>query len=185
MRRIDRGELALAPAKVTPAGVATVASLADKALEQAAPAWLRPLLQTAPWIVPMPLVVAILLGLVGWLLGAGALALLLVAAGAALSAWAVSATQQVNAAGGIREERQTPEAVADLKHSPDFTLVSPGTAKAVTLRASGPDSPEAQRFKSALTDAALLIERPWRRTPSVKTVRHVSRSRSPRRVPPC
>ena len=54
----------------------------------------------------------------------------------------------------LREDAQTPEAVAALPTSPDFAIALPGSG--VTPRSGSTDSPDATRFKQALTDAAEL-----------------------------
>jgi hypothetical protein len=156
--RIDRGELPLVPTKVTPAGAPTIAALSNRAASAIAPPWLLQLLVTSPWLVPMVAVFAFLLALILWFAGLGTIAVALLLVGAATGLWLRQRQQRLAGARGMREENQTPAAIAGLRRSPDFTIAAAKDSPGITLRATGADSPEAQRFKSGLADAAALLQ---------------------------
>lgn len=160
LTRVDRGELSLAPPKTTPAGAVTINALADKAVEYAVGSlWLGRLLLRAPWIVVLPFLLALLIALLLWLFGLGAVAAIAVLAlGTAASAFLYQRRAAAARAAAIGETGQSSAAVAELPDSPDFTLASPGAAPPITLTTTGTNSPEASRFKSGLANVAVLLE---------------------------
>ena len=159
--RVNRGEVLPAPPKVTPPGVVTVDQVADGALP-AAPGWLIDLLRRFPFVAWLPLLLALILVLVFFLLGFGIAPLsgtLLV--GAAVSGWLWRLRRSVQNSDGLREGHQTPEAVDALPGSPDFKLTTPASdppSSSVTLTAGGTDSAEGVRFKDALRDVGAVLQ---------------------------
>jgi hypothetical protein len=63
-------------------------------------------------------------------------------------------TRTIRAADRLREQQQTPAAVAELPASPDFRIAQPGSGS--TPHTGTTDSAEATRYKQALVDAARL-----------------------------
>jgi hypothetical protein len=157
LERVDRGDLRTVPLKTTPAGAATVAQLADKAAGNAAPAWVARLLELGTWTVALPALLALVIAIVLWLVGLGPAALAMAAVGAGASAVLYRKQQALNRAKAISEERQTAGAVDALPRSADFMLASPAAPHGATLSRTGTDSPEAQRFKSALADVGSFV----------------------------
>jgi hypothetical protein len=161
LERVNRGEVLPAPPKITPPGVVTVGDLADGALPNAS-SWLIDLLRKYPFVVFVPLLLALLIALVLFLLGTG-LPLLLgtLIVGAAVSAWLARLRRSVERADTLREENQTPAAVDALPASPDFMLTAPDSAPAnasVTLMVGGTDSAVGVRFKQALRDVGAVVQ---------------------------
>lgn len=157
LERVDRGELRTVRPKTTPAGVATVAQLVEKAVGRAAPPWVARLLQLGPWTAALPIVLALVIALLLWLVGLGPAALAIVAAGGVSSAVLYQKQRAIDRAKAIGEEQQTPAAVDALPRSADFTIASPGAPRSATLSRTGADSAEAQRFKAALVDVGSLF----------------------------
>jgi hypothetical protein len=95
-------------------------------------------------------VIVLVLGGTPALVAGLAIAALLVLAWLALERWLPG----IRRADALREQAQTPAAVAALPASPDFQIALPGSG--TTPRRGQSDSPEATRFKQALVDAAEL-----------------------------
>jgi len=158
--RVNSGEVTPAPPKVTPSGVATVGDLAAGALP-GIPQWLLELLRAHPFIVYVPLVLALLLAILFFFLGLGtAIAIGALVIGAALTAYLVYLRRRINRADTLLEENQTPAAVDEHPTSPDFRITPPGTGPEanITLTSGGTDSAEGVRFKRALKDLHAVVE---------------------------
>ena len=97
-------------------------------------------------VVVLVLVVGGTLLLIAGLVVATALAL----AWLALERWLPG----IRGAEALKEIAQTPESVAALPASPDFAIALPGGGP--TPRTGSTDSPDATRFKEALSDSAEL-----------------------------
>src|SRR5262249_58736379 len=146
-----------APPRPAPAGDVSVDDLAANARPAHVPAWLADLLVRAPWLRYVPLVVALVLVAVANLVsGLAAVIVCVVLAAIFAVAWVVleRVVVSLRRADTLREEAQTPAAVAELPKSPDFAIAVPGSG-AVPHRGST-DSAEATRFKEALVDTAVL-----------------------------
>jgi hypothetical protein len=167
VERLNEGEVIPAPPKVTPPGVVTVGAAAASTLPSGIPAWLVALLRRSPWIVYLPVVLAIILALLLLLIGLGFVAAVAVAvAGVVLTGVLLRIRNSVNAADALLESNQTPDAVSKLSNSPDFTFTEGDAAPPpITLSRGGTDSPQAVKFKAALADAAVLVQSGMRADP--------------------
>ncbi|MGH9248000.1 MAG: hypothetical protein ACRD0W_00545 [Acidimicrobiales bacterium] len=159
LTRIDAGDVAAAPPKMAPPAVTTVDEVASELEPRGLPLWLRRALERWPWLLFLPLVIALVLLLVllatgagpsWWILGVVVVAVA-VAAWRLLDRWYVA----LRRAARLREGNQTPEAVDDLPRSPDFVLSEPGSG--VRPRTGTSDSPEATRFKGALRNLSSTL----------------------------
>jgi hypothetical protein len=160
LERVNRREVLPAPARVTPQGLVTVGTVASVGLPTGLPKWAIDLLRKAHWLVYVPLLLAVILALLLWLLGFGpAVAGVAAAIGLATTAWLTTSLHKIQRADALLEGQQTPEAVDRMPPSPNFTFTAPGAASAsITLSATGNDSAEATRFKSALKDLDRLVQ---------------------------
>jgi len=161
IERVNRGEVLPAPSKRTPPGVATVKDVTEGLLPTDVWPWLIDWLRRAPWLGYAPLGVALLLGLLLFLLGfPDALALGVASVGLAATVWLVRKLREVRRADSLLEQNQTPASVDALPASPDFTLTIPSTGPdaTVTLTRGGTDSPEGARFRTALRDLHALVQ---------------------------
>jgi hypothetical protein len=156
--RVNAGEVSAAPPKVTPPGATTVKDVAGAIEPQNVPPWLRDLLRRHPWIVWLPLLVALLIILLLLFLRP-ALALPIAAAVAAVAVFLFfllwNWLRALNAADAIADETPPPGSVDGLPKSPDFVLSEPGSGFVPTPGAT--DSPEAIKFKEALQEIYILL----------------------------
>lgn len=157
--RINDGEVSAAPPKQTPPGVLTVDDLADDLEPKDIPAPIINILRRFPWLQYLPLILAVAIAILLWLLSLGGIVVAI--GGVAIAALIAIFRQlqqwinQIKQADSIREENQTPEAVDRLPKSPDFVLTEPGSNVTPSLGAI--DSLEAVRFKDALKDVNILL----------------------------
>jgi hypothetical protein len=157
--RINNGEVSAAPPKQTPPGVPTVDDLADSLEPKDLPTPVIDILRRFPWLQYLPLILAILIAILLWLLSLGGISIAfgavaiaaLIAIFRQLRQW----VKQIEQADSIRERNQTPEAVDKLPKSPDFVLTKPGSN--VTPTQGTTDSAEATRFKDAIKDINILL----------------------------
>jgi hypothetical protein len=158
--RINNGEVSAAPPKQTPAGIVTVDRLADTLPPPNAPPFIVELLRRFPWLQYLPLVLALLIAILLWVLSLGGMFIAI--GGAAISALIAiyrllrQLASEIGQVDAIREANQTPEAVDRLPKSPDFVLTEPGSS--VRPSRGTTDSDEAVRFKDALKDTNSLID---------------------------
>ncbi len=173
LERMDAGEVAAAPPKVAPTGVATTDDVADAVPVPPLPPWLPP--GVAAWLLallrrlrslPMLLILAalllVVLGLV--LLAAGGAVAIIVAVVAVFVAvlvlWVAVALRRAQAAidraDSLRPGGLTVEAVDRLPAAPGFVITRPGETAPAGV--SGPDSPTAVRFKNALRDWHRVVQ---------------------------
>jgi hypothetical protein len=152
--RVNAGEVSAAPPKTAPPGAPTVEQIADGLLPPGVPEWLVNALRRVPWLVYVPLVLALVIVLLLLLLLPLAAALLAgavaAAAGVALYRLLARWAREIRRSDVLRDEGLTPEAVDQLPRSPDFQLAEPGSGFMPTL--DGSDSADAARFKDALRD---------------------------------
>src|SRR5262249_31405780 len=153
-------EILPAPARATPQGLVTVGTVASVSLPIGAPKWAVDLLRKAPWLVYVPLLAAVIVALLLWLLGFGpALAGTAAATGIAMTAGLTIFLRKIQHADALLERQQTPEAVDRMPRSTNFTFTAPNAGSVnITLSATGNDSGEATRFKSALKDLDRLVQ---------------------------
>jgi hypothetical protein len=158
--RINNGEVSAAPPKQTPPGVVTVDDLSDSLQPKDIPTPVIDILRRFPWLQYLPLILAILIAILLWLLSLGGIVVAIggvaIAALIAIFRQLQQWTNQIAQADSIREENQTPAAAVDkLPKSPDFVLTEPGSS--VKPSQGTTDSAEAVRFKDALKDVNVLI----------------------------
>jgi hypothetical protein len=159
LTRINDGEVSAAPPKQTPPGVVTVKDVSNSLQPKNVPAPIIDLLRRFPWLQYVPLILALLITILLWLLSLGGIAIAiggtaiaaLVALFRQLQQWA----KQIEQADSILEENQTPESVDNLPKSPDFVLTEPGSSFKPSQGTT--DSAEAVRFKTALKDLNALL----------------------------
>lgn len=173
LERMDAGEVAAAPAKVTPAGVVTTDEVADTVpmpplpswLPASLAAWLLALLRRLRSLPTLLILVAVLLAILGVaLLAVGGTVAIIVAVLAVVIAglvlWVAIALRRaqvaIDRADGLRPGALTVEAVDRLPAAPRFVLTRPG--KTVPPGGTGPDSPTAVRFKRALRDWHRVVQ---------------------------
>jgi hypothetical protein len=149
---INRGRLRPAPPKRPPSGGIAVDDAGESVRPDRAPPWLRRLLARWPWLRYLPFALVVLIALIALLFGPFvALMVILVLRPIALRIdyllrdWSDRARAEVS----ISEAGQRPETVRDLPEVANFVLTRPGVELAPR---TGPDSPEAVRFKRALAD---------------------------------
>jgi hypothetical protein len=142
-----------APPKTAPPGAVKLADAVAKTDPTDIPQTARDLLTKHPAARYIPLISTITLLIALLLTGGAALALMLVliVALAVLYYFANKWYKALNTYTALDENNQTPEAVDELPHSPNFTISAPGeTTPAITYGTT--DSVEAVRFKQALKD---------------------------------
>jgi hypothetical protein len=154
LTRMDDAAVSPAPPKQTPAGIPTVDQIADDLLPKGVPRPIIDLLRRFKWLglalLLLLLIIAVVLVLVAAGVLTGVIAALLVAVGVGLWWLLLQWLKKIRQSDAVRPENQTPEAVDELPHSPDFVITSPGSG--FTPSFDGTDSVEAVRFKKALRD---------------------------------
>jgi hypothetical protein len=153
--RVNAGEVSAAPPVRTPELV-TVDEVAEHFGAGTVPAWLREPLRKMPWIVWVPLILALLILLLVMLVvrppRIWVFLALFVAAVLIWLWWLMMRWLTALAAGeALSEHGHTPGAVDRLPKSPDFVVSLPGSG--FRPKIGGTDSVEAVRFKDALRDA--------------------------------
>ncbi len=158
LARINAGEVDAAPPKTVPAGVPTVNEVSDELVPENVPDWWVDLSRRFPWLRYAPLVLALIILLLFFVLPtAGIVIGLLLIAGLIYLYFLFSRWDNtLGETDIIREDNQTPESVDDLPKSPDFRISQPG--EDFTPTAGATDSPEAVRFKTALRDTYSVIQ---------------------------
>lgn len=162
--RINEGEVSAAPPKEVPPGVVTVNEAVKNMQPKDAPPWLIDWLRRYPWIVYVPLLLALLILLlvllIVFLLGASlviflAAAAILVAASVYLYRLLKRLADRIKQVDSVMEENQTPASVDELPTSPDFKVTEPGSG--FTPSRGATDSPDAVNFKNALKDLNTVL----------------------------
>ena len=160
LERINQEEVFPAPPRTVPETLPSLDDLAEGIKPDNVPGFLLDLLSKYPLIQYLPLLFALILIVLILLFNfTGAalnIAMVLIAASLYFFRQLRNWTNRVDAADSVVEGNQTPEAVEELPHSPDFRLtdIDEGFKPSVGLN----DSPEAQRFKDALRDNYELIQ---------------------------
>jgi hypothetical protein len=165
LRRMNRGEVAAARPKRTPAAVTTIESLAAALLPRGLPgflvAWLRRWPRLAAAALILGLVVAVVLAVLLSVLVSINLGIALGAAVAALAAGAARLVARwhtrVSHADRLSGPAQAPESVDRLPASAGFVLRPPQAGNPAAARGGSADSPEAIRFKQALRNSYTLL----------------------------
>ena len=156
--RANAGLVSAAPPKATPPGIVTTDEVADQVLPKGVPKFVTKWLRKHWWFRWLVLLIALLLLLVAIMIGtpAGWPAL----AGAAICVWLFWLLSlwrsRIAKSDQLRDDNQSPEAVADLPNSPDFTISDPSTPARPHFGAT--DSETAIRFKAALVDSRTMVE---------------------------
>jgi hypothetical protein len=157
VERLADGQATAAVPRPAPAGAVSVDEVAAAARPRGVPGWLADLLGRVPLARFVPAVLALIVVAVVLIVGGTAVLVagLVVAALLAL-VWLVLERwlPGIRRANALREDAQTPAAVASLPTSPDFEIAVPGSG--ATPHGGSSDSPAATRFKEALVDAAEL-----------------------------
>ncbi|HTI41412.1 MAG TPA: hypothetical protein VL693_06275 [Vicinamibacterales bacterium] len=168
VQRLNAGTLTSAQPPAVPPGAATVTGIA-RALVATVPAWIVDLVRTPGllfWALIAGLIVALLLVLIG--LGALAMVIAVLVVGAFTYLRRQAAV--VEASDAILPERETVESVATLPADASFSVTPFGGAFEESA-SRGPDSADAQRFKTALRSALELARDESRvNVPMVRTV---------------
>jgi len=156
--RVNDGEVATAPAKSAPAGAAKVSDVAASALPAGIPGWLVRWLRRAAWWAYLPVLIALIISILLWVISiAAAGAVLLI--GAAITTALLALRRPVQRADALLESNQTQAAVEAWPASSDFAFTDavPGTEQ-ITLAGGGQDNQESTRFKAALADLNAVLE---------------------------
>lgn len=160
--RINAGQVTANPPKAPLDGAPTLEDLADE-LEpspDAVPPIVVELLRRIPWLRWLLIALIVLLILFIVVFQPGVVWIALIAAAVAGLGWLVRKVAEweklLAPSESLREDNQTPDAVRRLPNSPDFRVIEPGETFRPTQGAT--DSPEAVRFKTALTDAYTVLE---------------------------
>lgn len=155
LTRLNDGEVLAAPPKSPLEGAPTVNDLADRIDPRVVPLWARTVLRRNPdlWKVFVALMLlCLLLAVLVFPLG---LVFALVLVALAIASGGASAVprlwvRSLQPYDRLREENQTPAAVDTLPMSPEFHVFEPGEDFSTSTGDS--DSPEATKFKEALSD---------------------------------
>jgi hypothetical protein len=160
LSRINRGEVSAAPPRVSPPSLKGLEEAAERLRPPEVPDFLADLLVKYPWLRWLPLILALVVLLILFLVAPAALALVVGAAVVAggfalyrvLSRW----EHRLTAVASILPENQRPQSIDSWPRSPDFRVSTGGVVVRPTF--DGTDSEEAVRFKTALKDAYTLVQ---------------------------
>lgn len=160
VERLNEGDVSAAP----PRGVLAVPTdrgLANDLKPKNLPRIVVDLLERNPWLKWLPLILALILMVLLFLLGLGA-AFQVVGWAAAVGLVFVyrflnNTIRHIDAANAVLAENQTPEAVDELPTSPDFKISDPEEGFTPTI-GGGVDSAEGKRFKQALRNVNMMIQ---------------------------
>jgi hypothetical protein len=162
LARLDDAQsgLSVAPPKEAPRGATKLGDVKAKLLPVGAPGFFIDWLRRSPWLRFVAFIIAIVILLVAAILGVSGSALaamvLLVSTFAILGVLLLRWSRAIARADSFDEARQTPEAIKELPHSPDFTVTTPG--KSARFSAGATDGPQAAKFKQGLSDLTLLLQ---------------------------
>ncbi len=152
LARVNAREVSAAPPKVVSPELPTEEQLADELGPQDVPSSVIDWLKRYPWLRFAPIVAALLLMLVLFVVASPAIGLViggaLVAAGVWLSSRLGRALALSRATEVLRPDSRTPAMVDQLPESSDFQVGTPGETPVPTI--GGTDSADAVRFKAAL-----------------------------------
>ena len=153
MARVNGLEVRAAPVKTLPAGAVSL----DEAIDPLAPLWPAALVRGGAWKALLPLALSLLLAVALFAAAGPVAAVLLAAAGGAVSTWLLRLRRLDRSVEALRQTGQTPGSVDSLPASPDFAFTMPdGTSAPTELRRGGVDGAESARFKDALRDLNAL-----------------------------
>lgn len=167
--RVNDGVVTAAPPHTVPPALPTLDDVAEGLKPKGVPGWLLDALKNLPWLQYLPLLVAVIVLILLFVVGFGvvSLAFALLIIGGLIYLWRVLSrlADQVREAESILEENQTPESVDTLPNSPDFGITTPvdlatldpsNPPGAITM--GGADNPQSARFKGALKDLYHTIQ---------------------------
>jgi hypothetical protein len=156
LEAVNAGTITAAPPKLAPAGAESIDAVAEAAEDGHAfpPGWLVKLAHRAPWLAWVLLLVALVLIILGVVLGGAALIVLLaIAIVGALAAVALFLAGRLPEVGEVLgPDLDEPAAVDALPPGPSFEFGKPAMSGVGGL--FGTDNPQAARFRRALRDWA-------------------------------
>ncbi|HEX2683981.1 MAG TPA: hypothetical protein VHL77_08605, partial [Ferruginibacter sp.] len=153
--KVNSGELLPAPPKVMAPGLPSVDTVAAQMEPANVPGYLKDLLKKYPWLVYVPLVIAVLLVLLFLIAGASlltfAIPLAITAGLIFLYGKLVGWKKEMDVSGSLTSDGQTPQSVDNIPKSADFRLASPDEKFTPTV-GGVTDSVHAVKFKDSLRD---------------------------------
>jgi hypothetical protein len=153
--KINAGELLPAPPKSMPSGLPSVDTVASELEPRDIPVFVKDLIKKYPWLVHLPLIIAILLLLIILLAGPSlaAISAAVVIAGALVYFWRkmLNWKKELDVAESMKAMNRTPQSVDAMPKSSDFRLTSP-EEKITPSPAGNTDSVHAAKFKESLKD---------------------------------
>jgi hypothetical protein len=159
--KINSGELLPSPPKVMPPALPTVDGVANELQPLNIPPFLADLLKQYPWLPYVPLALAVLLVLILLIAGAAAVAWVIgvAIAGALVYLWRqlTNWQQDLQTAGILTADKQTPQSVDSFPKSSNFHLAAPAENFTPGIGATA-DNDNALRFKNSVKDMYLLHE---------------------------
>ena len=162
IERVNAGEVNATPPKVTPPGVVTPDQVADDVVPSDAPPAVLDWLRRYPNLPQFVLFLAVALALLVLLILPFAVGLIvaIVAIAAGIFVWRRlnGWSRALAASNSIREDSQTPEAVATLPANSGFVITDPRSGTTVPAPSGGSDSIEAVRFKQSLRESFELVQ---------------------------
>ncbi len=164
LSRLNTGEVSLVPPVHPPGGMVSMDQVSDHLIPPWIPDWLRPLLPYAIWILlGLALLAALVIIVIGVLIGqlvlAIALAIVVVGILVALAIQVAPFVAAWTVADRMRFDRLTAETIAHVPQRPAFHVVPPGQPLS-QAGIGGGDTPDAQAFRSAVTEAATALHAP-------------------------
>ncbi len=161
--RVNEGEISPAPPRETPDDLPTVDEISEE-LDQPTPGvfgFLIDLLRRYPALAWVLIGVVVLVALIVALVARNAVGILLAAAvaisGVGLVLWLRRQARRERPTDAAKPGSNAPEVIDALPDFPDFEIAEPDSGAAEPSPGGGPDSPEADRFKTALKDTHRLI----------------------------
>jgi len=158
--KISTGELEPAPPKVIPPALPNVDTVVTQA-EPSIPDFLKNWLRKFPWIVYVPLILAIILVLILIIAGVSAPVLVigLAVAGGLTYFWRLLTKWKnaLKASDSFKSEEQSPQSVDSLPMSSDFKLTSP-EEKFIPKVGGNTESNDAKLFKQSLKDQFTFLK---------------------------
>ncbi len=154
--KINTGEISPAPQREPSDTLPTVDAVADRIGPSAVPNVLADLLRKRPWLPVVMMLLFLVIAVVLLFFGIatfGALGILGATAGALLE-WV---RRRLKTSDALRPAGQSPETIDALPAYPDFELEDFGEG-GTPERGGGPDSPVAERFKTALKDVYRVLD---------------------------
>jgi hypothetical protein len=167
VRALNEGTLVAAPPPELPKGAATTPAVA-KALLPDVPGWIIGLLRRFPDLATWLLIAMLIITIILFIPGLGAIAVATLVAAVAAFAWLRSAKANVDVADSLLPESEVDPAVVDtMPQAPSFAIEPYGLTVAVPATGTT-DNAEALRFKGALRTSFQLHGDLQRAAPPVR-----------------